>query len=175
MKNYYAKPQLKFGEAVKLACSRIFQVKGRSRRSEFWWTQLAMLITIFVLNFIPLLGGIIATVLGLLMIPLAIRRLHDTGRSGWWWGLGFLLGFIYTFTLSNQTFRMADGNMDELAESPELMLQIMFQAMTSPLMLVLGLVYLIFSIILLVFYCQDGKPEANKYGESPKYLPTGEE
>ena len=44
MKKVTAKPQLGFGEAVKVAMSRLTDIKGRSRRSEYWWTLLAFLI-----------------------------------------------------------------------------------------------------------------------------------
>lgn len=37
-------PQLSIGEALKAACNKIFQFNGRSRRSEFWWTALVVLI-----------------------------------------------------------------------------------------------------------------------------------
>lgn len=37
-------PQLSIGEALKAACNKIFQFNGRSRRSEFWWTALVVII-----------------------------------------------------------------------------------------------------------------------------------
>ena len=65
--------QLSFQDALSLATKRIFETKGRSRRSEFWW---AMLVAYFISNFLPPFW--------LVTIPISIRRLHDTGRSGWW-------------------------------------------------------------------------------------------
>lgn len=72
-----ATPSLEFSNAINLAASRIFECKGRSRRSEFWWTQLLVYIATIALT--PFVGSI----LRILTIPLTIRRLHDTGRSGW--------------------------------------------------------------------------------------------
>jgi len=87
------KPTLSFSEALNASTSKIFDCKGRSRRSEFWWSYLAAFVLSAVLPFLsPLL--MLAT------IPLTIRRLHDTGRSGWWWGVGALLNvgiFIMVF------------------------------------------------------------------------------
>ena len=80
---------LGFSDAINASTSRIFQFKGRSRRSEFWWTQLLVLVVSCVLT--PFVGSI----LELLMIPLTFRRLHDSGHSGWWWGALALLKFAF--------------------------------------------------------------------------------
>ena len=70
---------------------------------EFEFSSSGPLTGIFVLgSFIP-------------MLAVAIRRLHDTGKTGWW--------------------------------------------------VLLGLIPLIGTIILIVFYAQKGQPEANDYGE----------
>ena len=80
-------PQLSIGEALKAACNKIFQFNGRSRRSEFWWTALVVLI----INAIT--QDTISWLMYLLMIPITFRRLHDTDRSAWW-ALLFLIPFI---------------------------------------------------------------------------------
>lgn len=74
---------------------------GRSRRSEFWNFALVCFIIsiilyvpaiLFTLMEVPLLGGLFMIIyfivaLGLVIPQLAaaVRRLHDTGRSGWWY------------------------------------------------------------------------------------------
>lgn len=69
-------PQLSIGEALKAACNKIFQFNGRSRRSEFWWTALVVLI----INAIT--QDTISWLMYLLMIPITFRRLqrHRTQR-----------------------------------------------------------------------------------------------
>ena len=76
---------------------------GRARRKEYWMFFLFNLIIAFVLGFIEgLLGspGIIGILYSLaVMIPgiaVCVRRLHDTGRSGWWLLIGLIpiIGFI---------------------------------------------------------------------------------
>jgi len=65
---------------------------GRAQRQEFWMFFLINLIISTVINVIDLnlLGtnGIIGLVYTLAVllpsIALSIRRLHDTGRNGWW-------------------------------------------------------------------------------------------
>lgn len=69
---------------------KTWSVGGRASRSEYWWVVLANLIAGFVLGFI---GGVIgadtalSSLYGLVaLLPgvcIGIRRLHDTGRSGW--------------------------------------------------------------------------------------------
>ena len=75
-------PSLDFVSAVKLAISRVKEMDGRSRRSEFWWIVLALVIVNFVLAFIPVIGPIASFVLWIATIPLMIRRCHDTGNDG---------------------------------------------------------------------------------------------
>ncbi|PKH06619.1 DUF805 domain-containing protein [Moritella sp. Urea-trap-13] len=59
---------------------------GRARRKEYWMFILIYLIINIVLSVLGLdiISGLVA--LGLLIpsISIAARRLHDTGRSGWW-------------------------------------------------------------------------------------------
>ena len=108
---------------------------GRARRAEYWWFVLVnfgVLFGISVVSFILAssndslagLGVIIYVVYGLgVIVPglaVAVRRLHDTNKSGW--------------------------------------------------MLLIGLIPLVGSILLLVFYFTDGDPGTNRFGPSPKYV-----
>ncbi len=80
---------------------------GRARRSEFWYTTLINTI-FFIISFICLfkfinisdivsytIGGIIVLFFFIALIPrlaLISRRLHDTGKSGWFYLLTFIPG-----------------------------------------------------------------------------------
>jgi uncharacterized membrane protein YhaH (DUF805 family) len=64
---------------------------GRARRTEYWMFFLINVIITLVFNVIGLAvkaGTYVGWIYGLLvLIPglaVAVRRLHDTGRSGWW-------------------------------------------------------------------------------------------
>lgn len=70
---------------------------GRARRKEYWMFFLFNLIIIFVLRFIEELAGgpgVLASLYGLaVLIPsiaVAVRRLHDRNRSGWWLLIGVI-------------------------------------------------------------------------------------
>ena len=65
---------------------------GRAHRTEYWMFVLFHFLILVAVSFIENmlgLGGFLSGLYGIaLFIPLisaAVRRLHDTGRSGWWY------------------------------------------------------------------------------------------
>ena len=64
---------------------------GRASRSEYWWFILGMLIVNVVIQLIgravPVLGLVLPIIFFLAVIvpdiAVSVRRLHDTGKSGW--------------------------------------------------------------------------------------------
>ena len=92
-----------FAEAVQTCLQKYVGFSGRARRSEYWWFFLFNVLVSIVASLLDnLLGtmdddtnvGVIGSIAGLaLLLPniaVAIRRLHDTSRSGWW----ILIGLI---------------------------------------------------------------------------------
>ncbi|MFJ5221016.1 DUF805 domain-containing protein [Streptomyces sp. NPDC088354] len=69
---------------------------GRARRTEFWMFALFNLIIYIVLLFIgraidfALLPGLYGLAVLLPSIAVSVRRLHDTGRTGWLYLLGLI-------------------------------------------------------------------------------------
>ncbi|MCL2581749.1 MAG: DUF805 domain-containing protein [Streptosporangiales bacterium] len=110
-----------FGEAISLGFKNVLTFNGRASRSAFWWFFLGAFI-------IDLIGAIIGTaahataiqyiieiLVVLATLAVAVRRLHDSGKSGFWW--------------------------------------------------LIGLIPIIGTITLIVFYCQDSTPGPNKYDQ----------
>ncbi|MGM9794762.1 MAG: DUF805 domain-containing protein [Candidatus Aphodosoma sp.] len=153
-----ATPTLGFVEALNAATSKIFQMKGRSRRSEFWWTQLLVYISGILLT--PIVGNI----LSLLTIPLKVRRLHDVGRSGWWIAISVILNIFFFIIMCAIIIKYFVSAINSVYFD--------FSALMSLLLnyLVFGIIVWIYNTILLVFYCMDSKPGPNAYGPSPKYV-----
>ena len=114
-----------FVEAIKSFWSNYATFKGRARRSEYWFIQLFLIITNVAVGAIDLAlmngdvdrfianggGGIVGLVWILVTIVPAlavlVRRLHDTGKSGWWVLMGFVpfAGAIvlFVFTVLDST------------------------------------------------------------------------
>ena len=108
-----------------------FDFSGRARRKEYWMFVLFNVIISIVLAIIDIsigtfseesrigiLGGIYALAVLFPGLAVSIRRLHDIGKSGWY----YLVAFIP----------------------------------------------LVGAIILLVWFCTEGMPESNEWGEDPK-------
>ncbi|MEI9886822.1 MAG: DUF805 domain-containing protein [Rhizomicrobium sp.] len=76
---------------MKVVTQHYFDFNGRARRAEFWWFVLVYVIIVVILNVIGSilhLGQILTSLFQLAtLLPylgVAVRRMHDTGRSGWW-------------------------------------------------------------------------------------------
>ena len=136
------------GQAVVRFWKKYFVFSGRASRSEYWWWALvAGLVSLVlqtigsiifgvgmatrsgvpVLDFrallpvlIPSLVWALATLIGTLAV--AVRRLHDTNRSGWWYllvlptyvGLPFYLAGLASIDMT----RLSEGDLGGIAFAP---------------------------------------------------------
>ena len=103
------------------------QFSGRATRSEYWYFVLFSIIIYIIAMVIDgfladLTGGIliltIIVMLGLLIpnIAVSIRRLHDIGKSGWW----YLLSFVPLISLVLIVFFVMDSKEDNIyGENPK--------------------------------------------------------
>lgn len=82
---------MSFQEAVKVCLSKYADFNGRATRAEYWWFFLFVILAGAILSMLarPLAG---VFYLGTLLpwLAVAVRRLHDTDRSGWWLLVGFV-------------------------------------------------------------------------------------
>ena len=75
-----------FLDAVKLFFQNYTNFGGRSRRSEYWWVCLFNMIVGTIIGMIAADFSWIWTVVILIpTLSLCVRRLHDIGKSGWWY------------------------------------------------------------------------------------------
>jgi uncharacterized membrane protein YhaH (DUF805 family) len=164
-----------FTQAVRSALRNYATFSGRARRSEYWWFYLfTVLVGLATSGVDAALNtsfnneiGVVGTIanLALLLPSLAVtaRRLHDTGRTGWWMVLPVapILALLVTgFAAAFSMFGGGAGLTGELIV----------------LLFVFALLTLAAVITLLVFLCLDSQPGPNKYGASPKQPvmpPTG--
>ncbi|MBF9032771.1 DUF805 domain-containing protein [Rhodobacterales bacterium HKCCE2091] len=137
---------MNFMDAVKICFNKYVDFTGRARRSEFWWFFLFQFLVNLVLGWIPIVGLI--AMLGLVLpgLAVAVRRLHDTDRSGWWvlapyvpWILFLLIGGV---TIAN------GGQPGVLAW-------------------LFGLIGVAMSILILVWLASRGTVGDNRFGPDP--------
>lgn len=159
------------------ALKNSFNIKGRARRAEFgWFTLICMLISFSLM----LIGGfaeglrvsklayvldIVNSLFSLLVFPagitIAVRRLHDLGKSGWWYvaytvivviGIAFIIATIVSAAIVHQM------NEDEIIEF----------LFSGNILIPLGLLLIFVYGVLLFLIFKDGQRFTNKYGEDPK-------
>lgn len=118
-----ATPSVGFVQAITMFFKNYANFSGRSRRSEYWYIVLFNLLVSAVLGMLPQSLSFVSALwaLGTLIpgLALAVRRLHDIGKSAWW--------------------------------------------------LLIVLIPVVGAIWLIVLEATDSKPEANAWGNSPKY------
>ncbi len=105
---------------------KIFDFKGRSSRSEYWYATLAWILSFFMLSIATTVVSSISETIGfeVLALPillfdlvfylaflissvsLGIRRLHDIGVTGWLYCIGFTgignIALIIMFCMDSQ-------------------------------------------------------------------------
>ena len=171
--NFKELPMLGFGEAVKKNLSSLTDFKGRSRRSELWWNYLLYIMVGIAANIIlgafPVVLAVAAIVIQIVLLAaVTIRRLHDRGQSGLWVVAAFIIGIVGQVLIPQSGFYEIASS---LSPTPEKILEIV----SRPEMIATWLLSFIVNITILVFCLLDSKPEANKYGPSPKYVIEGQE
>lgn len=115
---------MSFQDAVRTVLTKKYaDFSGRARRSEFWWFFLFNAIVNVITEVIDrgldtqLVGLLVSLALLIPGLAVGARRLHDTGRSGWWQLIALTIVGI---------------------------------------------------IPLIIWWAQEGKPEANEHGPNPK-------
>ena len=127
---------MSFLDAIKSFWSHYSKFEGRSRRSEYWWIQLFLVLTNLAVAAIDLAlmegdvdrfianggGGIVGLIWILVTIVPAlavlVRRLHDTGKTGWWALIGFV-PFVGAIVLFVFTVLDSDAGDNKYGDSPK--------------------------------------------------------
>jgi uncharacterized membrane protein YhaH (DUF805 family) len=89
---------------------RAFDFNTRSSRAEFWWFMLfQILISVAIIIILPILSTLFSLIILIPSISVAIRRLHDIKKSGWWLCtifiplIGIILLIIFWIKASEQS------------------------------------------------------------------------
>ena len=86
------KKTMRFEDAVKnVIINNYIGFEGRASRSEYWWFFLFCIFVGIITGMADFVAGwnvitnIVIIALFLPTLSVAVRRLHDIGRSGWWY------------------------------------------------------------------------------------------
>ena len=174
-----AKPMMQPVEAVTTCLKKYFDFKGRARRSEYWWY---MLFTVIVSSVFSFFGGIVPALnyVGMLcglalfipQLSALTRRLHDTGRSGWWvvlYGVSALVAYGAFAAILMPVASSLHAEGDNMMLAGIIADAFMDSPVAATVMICSSLCTLFFWIITFVFSIMDSKWGENKYGPSPKY------
>ena len=101
-----------FGESISTCFRKYFVIQGRASKSEFWWFQLLWSASFFIMFIFegsePVTYFFVGIII-IIFIPLftvGVRRLHDTGKSGFYyfWSLVPFIGSLIVLA-----FMLGDG------------------------------------------------------------------
>ncbi len=92
-----------FSEAVGSCFSKYVTFSGRAVRSEFWYFALFQILANLVASTVDyslgvnIVGPLFDIVVALPALAVAVRRLHDIDKSGWWVLLWFvpIIGWLF--------------------------------------------------------------------------------
>ena len=139
-----------FGEAIRTCFSKYATFSGRASRSEYWFFSLFITIVISVGAIIDYAAGShipnLLIWLVILSFAVQVRRLHDIDRTGWW-----VLGLVPAIGLTP----IADLDM----------------SVPYFIVLPIWLVYLLTTVVLVVWACMRGTLGPNRYGPDPLAAP----
>ncbi|MCY3801856.1 MAG: DUF805 domain-containing protein [Chloroflexi bacterium] len=152
-------------EAISSVFRNYVNFSGRAPRSEYWWFTLFAVISQTVLTFVPFLGMIYALALFLPSLAVAVRRLHDTNRTGWWMLLYMVpaLGSTTLAIVLVAILGLGGGDLSFADEGEWEMVAIFL----GILFVVGAIVTLVTVIVVIVFLILPGTQGPNRFGPDP--------
>lgn len=160
-----------FGNAVKRFFTKYAVFSGRASRREFWWVILFFVLCSIALGIIGGMFAFISTAVPTILsvvwslativpyVALAVRRVHDSNRSGWWVllpGVPYVISQILNYAvvapatdqITNTLMSVAAGA-DEDVATQIFIHQVENLMGPSAIITVCGLIYLISGLVLM--------------------------
>ena len=178
-----SRPMMTIQESVMTCIRKYADFSGRATRAEYWWWVLATTLVSFALSaidsFISALAGLyvyspLSTVFGLaILLPgLAVtaRRLHDTGKSGWWQLVWVAIGVLGTVPLIvGVAIFVIKGftGADDWAFSQWEIDSTGVAALVTGILVSL-IIWLAITVWWIVWMARQGQPGPNHYGPDPR-------
>ncbi len=139
---------------------RFTDYSGRSTRPEFWLFVALLVVTMYVVMPLAMFSNrwFLLAIWAALTLPpyiaVLVRRLHDTDRSGAWAAPYVILLTVggAGFAIMRQQFDQGEGG---------------FDTGLFNLMFLNNALYVICTVIMIVFVCQPGTSGPNRFGPPP--------
>jgi uncharacterized membrane protein YhaH (DUF805 family) len=135
--------------------------QGRCARRDFWYFVVGYFVLYVGVAIIQsvilnshLLTGLLSLALLLPGLGIAVRRLHDIDRSGWWILIGVVPGFLAALS---SMLALITGSI----------------GLGFGLLGLVGLVGLAAAVLLIYWYAQPGTAGDNQFGPPPPLMTTG--
>ncbi|WP_436860851.1 DUF805 domain-containing protein [Staphylococcus caeli] len=146
----------------KLFWKNALNIKGRSRRKEYWYPILMNILLAIVIGLITyalpipsiieeVVGWILYILVTIAMFTVTVRRFHDVGMTM------MIPILLFVGTWINNAINFIDIDIVNSLGSA-----------FSIIAVILGVIYLVISIVGLVVCFTNGQKEFNKYGDNPK-------
>ncbi len=164
------------GDAIRTCFGKYFVFSGRATRPEYWWFALFVILTSVILAIVDsllfgsnpetgegtrILSSVFQLAVVIPMLAAGWRRLHDTGKPGWYLLLPMVLSIATIVTL--MTGVVAFSALEQSVEDPE--------ALRGPAALlggtgimVVSILQLILSVLMIWWLTRPSDEGANEYG-----------
>ena len=165
-----------FVQSIKVCLSKYVVFSGRATRSEYWWFVLFVILCNIVFSVLDraifgtdpetgegmsVLNPLFQLAVFLPMLAAGWRRLHDTGRPGWYLLLPMALGFATMIALLSgvAVFSVLEGGVDdpEVLRGPAA-----FLGVTG--MIVVWVLQLVLTVMMIWWLTRPSEEGANAYG-----------
>lgn len=168
-----------FIEAVKTCFSKYFTFSGRAARPEYWWFVLFVVVISFVLSFVDaaifgvdpeteepttVLTGLFQLAIFFPALAVGWRRLHDSGRPGWYVLIPMLVSLIFMIGTFFGIF--AFGIAETEVSDPEA-LRAPAALLGGAGVLVFAAVQLLMLVLIIWWMTRPSDPGPNEYGPQP--------
>ena len=165
-----------FVQAIKVCISKYAVFSGRATRSEYWWFVLFVILSSIVLAFLDqlifgtnaetgesakILNPVFQLAVLLPMLAAGWRRLHDSGRPGWYLLLPTALGVVTMIALLSgvAVFSVLEG---EVGDPEALRGPAAFLGLSG--MMVVWVLQLVLSVMMIWWLTRPSQEGDNAYG-----------
>lgn len=172
-----------FVTAIKTCLSKYITFSGRARRPEYWWFFLFIVLGSVIAAFIDgaifgvgtpqepatqVVSPVFSLATFLPILAVGWRRMHDTGRPGWYLLIPLLVTVAAMIALMLGVFGLGQLEMAGVTE------ETLRTEATGPGMMglvIFGIVQLVLTLLVLWWLTRPTQPGTNAYGDEPPAAP----